>query len=92
MPPGTFRAVWTSKADELHCSPPEEIPGAKHRRRVAQKEELTTDNHDVIATLNDLLEISRDGEQGFHTCVEGSPFRREPPQPCVRVMLGLKIG
>ena len=46
-------------------------PRRKHRRRVAQKEELTTENHDVIATLNDLLEISRDGEQGFHTCVEG---------------------
>jgi uncharacterized protein (TIGR02284 family) len=29
------------------------------------------DNHDVIATLNDLLETSRDGEQGFHTCAEG---------------------
>ena len=29
------------------------------------------DNHDVIATLNDLLEISRDGEQGFRTCAEG---------------------
>ncbi len=28
------------------------------------------DNHDVIATLNDLLEISRDGEQGFRTCAE----------------------
>jgi uncharacterized protein (TIGR02284 family) len=29
------------------------------------------DHHDVIATLNDLLEISRDGEQGFRTCAEG---------------------
>jgi uncharacterized protein (TIGR02284 family) len=29
------------------------------------------DNHDVIATLNDLLEISRDGERGFRTCAEG---------------------
>src|ERR1700736_3599499 len=29
------------------------------------------DNHDVIATLNGLLEISRDGEQGFHACAEG---------------------
>ena len=29
------------------------------------------DNHDVIATLNNLLEISRDGEQGFRTCAEG---------------------
>ena len=25
----------------------------------------------MIATLNDLLEISRDGEQGFHMCIEG---------------------
>ena len=29
------------------------------------------DNQDVIATLNNLLEISRDGEQGFRTCAEG---------------------
>ena len=29
------------------------------------------DNQDVIATLNDLIEISRDGEQGFRTCAEG---------------------
>ena len=29
------------------------------------------DTQDVIATLNDLLEISRDGEQGFRTCAEG---------------------
>ncbi len=29
------------------------------------------DNQDIIATLNDLLEISRDGEQGFRTCAEG---------------------
>jgi uncharacterized protein (TIGR02284 family) len=29
------------------------------------------DNDDVIETLNDLLEISRDGEQGFRTCAEG---------------------
>ena len=36
---------------------------------MAKKEELTMDNQDVIATLNDLLE-SRDGEQGFHTCAE----------------------
>ena len=27
------------------------------------KKELTMDNQDVIATLNDLLEISRDGER-----------------------------
>jgi hypothetical protein len=28
------------------------------------------DHHDVIATLNDLREISRDGEQGLRTCAE----------------------
>lgn len=36
-----------------------------------KKEELTMDNQDVITTLNELLEISRDGEQGFRTCAEG---------------------
>ena len=45
-----------------------EIPGAERR---ASKKELTMDNHDVIATLNNLLEISRDGKQGFHACAEG---------------------
>jgi uncharacterized protein (TIGR02284 family) len=50
----------------------EKNPGAKrHRKWLAQKRKLTMDNHDVIATLNDLLEISRDGEQGFRTCAEG---------------------
>ncbi|WOJ91683.1 PA2169 family four-helix-bundle protein (plasmid) [Methylocapsa polymorpha] len=29
------------------------------------------DNDDVIATLNHLIEISHDGEQGFRTCAEG---------------------
>jgi uncharacterized protein (TIGR02284 family) len=29
------------------------------------------DNDDVIATLNDLIETSRDGEQGFRTCADG---------------------
>ena len=29
------------------------------------------DTNDVIATLNDLIETSRDGEQGFRTCAEG---------------------
>jgi uncharacterized protein (TIGR02284 family) len=38
---------------------------------MAQKEELIMDNQDVIATLNGLLEISRDGELGFRTCAEG---------------------
>jgi uncharacterized protein (TIGR02284 family) len=42
---------------------------------VAQKEELTMDNQDVIAMLNDLLQITRDGEQGFQTCAEGVQSR-----------------
>jgi hypothetical protein len=29
------------------------------------------DKDDVIATLNDLIETSRDGEDGFHTCAAG---------------------
>jgi uncharacterized protein (TIGR02284 family) len=29
------------------------------------------DNKDVIATLNDLIETSKDGEHGFRTCAEG---------------------
>ena len=29
------------------------------------------DTNDVISTLNNLIETSRDGEQGFRTCAEG---------------------
>jgi uncharacterized protein (TIGR02284 family) len=29
------------------------------------------DKSDVIATLNDLIETSKDGEEGFRTCAEG---------------------
>jgi uncharacterized protein (TIGR02284 family) len=29
------------------------------------------DNNDVIATLNNLIETSRDGEEGFRTCAGG---------------------
>jgi len=29
------------------------------------------DKDDVIATLNDLIETSRDGEAGFRTCADG---------------------
>jgi uncharacterized protein (TIGR02284 family) len=29
------------------------------------------DNKDVIATLNDLIKTSKDGEHGFRTCAEG---------------------
>jgi uncharacterized protein (TIGR02284 family) len=29
------------------------------------------DNKDVIATLNDLIETSKDGEHGFRTCADG---------------------
>ncbi len=28
------------------------------------------DNKDVVSTLNDLIEISKDGEEGFKTCAE----------------------
>jgi uncharacterized protein (TIGR02284 family) len=27
--------------------------------------------NDVIKTMNDLIETSRDGEQGFRTCAQG---------------------
>src|SRR5205823_13147341 len=30
----------------------------------------TMDRDDVIATLNDLIETSKDGEEGFRTCAE----------------------
>ncbi len=29
------------------------------------------DKNDVISTLNDLIETSKDGEQGFRTCANG---------------------
>ena len=29
------------------------------------------DNHQVVATLNKLLETTKDGESGFRTCAEG---------------------
>jgi uncharacterized protein (TIGR02284 family) len=29
------------------------------------------DKNDVVSTLNDLIETSKDGEQGFHTCADG---------------------
>jgi uncharacterized protein (TIGR02284 family) len=29
------------------------------------------DNHQVVATLNNLLETTKDGESGFRTCAEG---------------------
>jgi hypothetical protein len=62
-PPGTFKDILSFKY--VGNPPPYSAVG------MAQKDELTVDNHDVIATLNDLLEISRDGEQGFRTCAEG---------------------
>jgi uncharacterized protein (TIGR02284 family) len=34
-------------------------------------EESAMDKNDVISTLNDLIETSKDGEQGFRTCAEG---------------------
>ena len=32
---------------------------------------MTMNNNDVIKTMNDLIETSRDGEQGFRTCAQG---------------------
>ena len=31
---------------------------------------MATDNDDVISTLNDLIETSRDGEEGYRTCAK----------------------
>jgi Domain of unknown function (DUF2383) len=51
------------------------VPHRSHTARASSRNvcrrNLTMDHHDVIAALNDLLEISRDGEQGFRTCAEG---------------------
>lgn len=33
---------------------------------------MATTDDDAIATLNDLIETSRDGEQGFRTCAENT--------------------
>ena len=32
---------------------------------------MTMNTNDVIKTMNDLIETSRDGEQGFRTCAQG---------------------
>ena len=32
---------------------------------------MAMNKDDLIATLNNLIETSRDGEEGFHTCAEG---------------------
>jgi uncharacterized protein (TIGR02284 family) len=40
-------------------------PGARERK------DLAMDRHDVIATLNELIETCTDGEEGFRTCAEG---------------------
>jgi hypothetical protein len=34
-------------------------------------EETCMDKGDLIETLNNLIETSRDGEEGFRTCAEG---------------------
>lgn len=41
------------------------------------------DNDDVISTLNDLIETSKDGEQGFRTCAEDASERN----PQLKAML-----
>src|ERR1700720_3174309 len=70
-PPGTFRDVWSFKPVGRKSSSAGRNPPRKRRRGGSKKRNLTMDHHDVIATLNNLLEISRDGEQGFRTCAEG---------------------
>jgi uncharacterized protein (TIGR02284 family) len=34
------------------------------------------DSDEVIATLNDLIETSKDGEEGFHSCADGTDDAR----------------
>ncbi len=41
------------------------------------------DNDDIISTLNDLIETSRDGEEGFRTCAEDANDRN----PQLKAML-----
>ncbi|MGB7481690.1 MAG: PA2169 family four-helix-bundle protein [Burkholderiaceae bacterium] len=41
------------------------------------------DNDDIISTLNDLIETSRDGEEGFRTCAEDASDRN----PQLKAML-----
>jgi uncharacterized protein (TIGR02284 family) len=36
----------------------------------AQRKDWAMDRDDVIGTLNDLIETSKDGEEGFHTCAD----------------------
>src|ERR1019366_6835741 len=43
--------------------------GAPHARE--RNEVMTMSTNDVIKTMNDLIETSRDGEQGFRTCAQG---------------------
>jgi sirohydrochlorin ferrochelatase len=42
-------------------------------RGSSYKRKERSDDHanDVIKTMNDLIETSRDGEQGFRTCAQG---------------------
>jgi len=44
------------------------------------------DNDDLISTLNDLIETSRDGEQGFRTCAEDASER----SPELKAMLAAR--
>jgi uncharacterized protein (TIGR02284 family) len=39
-------------------------------------EGITMDNDEVISTLNDLIEISKDGEEGFRTCAKDAEDAR----------------
>ena len=40
-------------------------------RKVVCQGNLAMEKDDIIATLNDLIETSRDGEDGFRTCADG---------------------
>src|SRR6266446_5641951 len=45
-------------------------PSPGRRSMAPQRKDSAMDRDDVIATLNDLIEVSRDGEEGFGTCAE----------------------
>jgi hypothetical protein len=39
---------------------------------------MTMNTNDVIKTMNELIETSRDGEEGFRTCAQGVTSRSIP--------------
>ena len=56
------------------------------------------DKDDVIATLNDLIETSRDGEEGFRTCADGvkssqlKQIFQQAASRCAQAVLALASG